>query len=292
MAKSMTGYGRAQEILSGRDITAEIKSVNHRFFEASVRVPRAYSFLEEKIRQHVQNAVSRGKLEVNITIFTTADGDSGLEVNMALARDYAEALTKMAEELDIRNDLSTAVIARMPDVFTIRREVTDEEALWNDVRDQVTAALDNYNRMRQTEGDRMAQDIRSRAALIRDRLTAVEAQAKDRLQNYREKLAQRMKNVLENTAIDENRILLEAALYADKSAIDEETVRLNSHLDQLDQILSSGEPIGRKLDFLVQEINREVNTIGSKAADFDIQSVVVDIKAEIEKIREQIQNIE
>lgn len=292
MINSMTGYGRAQDTVNGREITAEVRAVNHRYFEISTRVPRAYSYLEEKIRALVQGCVSRGKMEVALTIMSVDGGDAEIELNMNMAKGYAEALERMAQELKLRSDVGVLGIARMPEVFNVKRVVPDEEQLWVDVKSVLDHAMENFCAMRAAEGQKMADDIKNRLDDVRRCIEEIEKQSEPRLDRYREKLETRMKTVLEATNIDENRILLEAALYADKSAIDEETVRLRSHLDQFDTIIKADEPVGRKLDFLVQEINREVNTIGSKAADYDITSVVVDMKADIEKIREQIQNIE
>lgn len=292
MINSMTGYGRAQETVGGREITAEVRSVNHRYFEVSVRVPRSYSYLEEKVKAYVQQGVSRGKLEVGLTIQSAGGSDSEIELNMDIAKGYAEAFGRMADQLALQNDAGAAAIARMPEVFNVRRVVPDEEQLWQDVSEVLAAAMARFCAMRAAEGKKLLADITSRLAAIRDRIGDIEQLSAPRLEKYREKLAARMQQVLETTGIDDSRILLEAALYADKTAVDEETVRLRSHLDQFDEVVKADEPVGRKLDFLVQEINREVNTIGSKAADYGITSIVVDIKADIEKIREQIQNIE
>ena len=292
MVNSMTGYGRSQQTLGGRDILVEIRSVNHRYFELSVKVPRAFLFLEDKIKAAAQNRVSRGKIEVNVTILNLEQSDAQIELNMDLARGYYEAVENISKELGVTNGANASIIARMPDVFNVRRTVPDEEETWRDVGAVLDEALGNFCAMRAAEGERLKNDIEDRLKFISKKVTEVEEQSGNRLDRYREKLTARMQTVLENTEIDESRILLEAALYADKSAIDEETVRLRSHLKQFDEIFKSDIPVGRKLDFLVQEINREVNTIGSKAGDFDITSTVVDLKSEIEKIREQIQNIE
>lgn len=292
MINSMTGYGRAQDTVNGREITAEIRSVNHRYFEVSARVPRAYSYLEEKIKALVQAGMSRGKAEAALTVISAEGSDTEIELNMDAAKGYAEAMEKLADQLGLRNDAGTAAVARMPEVFNVRRAVPDEEQLWVDVKSVFDRAMDNFLAMRAAEGKRLLDDIKGRLDDIRARIDEIETQSAPRLDKYRERLAARMQTVLESTDIDESRILLEAALYADRSAIDEETVRLRSHLDQFDAIVQAKEPVGRKLDFLVQEINREVNTIGSKAADYGITAIVVDLKADIEKIREQIQNIE
>jgi TIGR00255 family protein len=292
MINSMTGYGRAGQVLGGRDISVEVRSVNHRYFEFAVRSPRTFSYLEEKIKQTVQARVSRGKIEVLLTVINVDVADADIELNMPLAKSYAEALARISLELGVPNEAGAGAIARFPDVFTMKRAVPDEEQVWVDVKQVLDEALDKYCEMRSTEGKKLREDILERLNVIGGKVGQVETQASSRLDSYREKLGERMKAVLENVEIDESRILLEAALYADKSAIDEETVRLRSHLSQFDAIFASDVPVGRKLDFLVQEMNREVNTIGSKANDIDITAAVVDMKAEIEKIREQIQNIE
>jgi len=292
MVNSMTGYGRSQQTLGGRDISVEIRSVNHRYFELSAKIPRVFLFLEEKIKSSIQSKVSRGKIEVNVTMVNLEQADAQIELNMDVARGYAEAMERMSKDLGIANGSNSGTIARMPEVFNVRRAVPDEEETWHDVHVVLDAALESFCSMRAVEGERLKHDIESRLKYIAEKITEIESQSENRLGRYREKLFTRMQTVLENTAIDENRILLEAALYADKAAIDEETVRLRSHLDQFSEIFKSDIPVGRKLDFLVQEINREVNTIGSKTGDFDITSIVVDLKSEIEKIREQIQNIE
>ena len=292
MINSMTGYGRSGQVLNGRDISIEVRSVNHRYFEFAVRSPRTFSYLEDKIKQTVQAKVSRGKIEVSLTVINVDVADTDIELNMPLAKSYTEALAKISLELGVPNEAGAGAIARFPDVFSVRRVVPDEEQVWVDIKQVLDEALKNYCDMRSIEGEKLRTDIVERLGTIDSKVEQVEAQATTRLETYREKLSERMKAVLENVDIDESRILLEAALYADKSAIDEETVRLRSHLSQFDGIFASDVPVGRKLDFLVQEMNREVNTIGSKANDIDITAAVVDMKAEIEKIREQIQNIE
>ncbi len=292
MINSMTGYGRAQSIRNGRDISVELRAVNHRYFELVARVPRSFSYLEDKIKSLVQTRVSRGKIEVGLIIVNAESCDIQIELNMELARSYNAALTRIAEELHLSSDASANSISKFPDVFSVKRIVPDEEAVWMDVRAVLEPALEQFCAMRAAEGEKLREDVAKRLGYIAQRIAEIEQQTAPRLERYRERLAQRMQTILENTEIDENRILLEAALYADKSAIDEETVRLRSHLAQFETICASGEPVGRKLDFLIQEINREINTIGSKAGDLEITGAVVDIKAEIEKIREQVQNIE
>jgi len=292
MLKSMTGYGRANGALSGRDITAEVRSVNHRYFEVSMRYyPRAYSYLEERLKQAVQASISRGKIEVNLTVLDIDTG-SAIEINMGLARGYIEAIRRLNTELGVEGAPTVSILTRFPDIFAVKGGEVDENAVWRDVSSVLADALTHFNEMRAAEGGRMRDDMEMRLQSIEDAVRQIEDGMAGRLERYREKLTARMKQVLENTSFDENRILLEAALYADKSCVDEETVRLHSHIEQFRSFLDSETPVGRKLDFLVQEMNREANTIGSKAGDLGITQIVVDIKADIEKIREQIQNIE
>ena len=292
MVNSMTGFGRAQEIRNGREITVELRSVNHRYLEVNARVPRAYSFIEDRLKPVLSGRVSRGKVDIGISIVTQQEAGEKIELNLEVARGYADALRRLGEELGVPNEVTAIQLARFPDVFMVLKDLPDEEQIWEDVQIVLNRALDRSCAMRSTEGCKLEEDLLSRLDTIETWIGEIEKESEPRLERYREKLYGRMRAVLEEKTIDEGRILLEAALFADKSAVDEETVRLRSHLSQFRTILRSGEPVGRKLDFLIQEINRETNTIGSKANDLDITSVVVDMKAEIEKIREQVQNIE
>lgn len=292
MINSMTGFGRANETIDGYDIFVEMRSVNHRYLEVSVRVPRSYSFLEETLRQYLLEYISRGKVEVNIQIWQINKNDVVIEPNMPIAKGYADALRCISEELDIRYDAGVTTISRFPDVFSITAAKPDEEKISEYTLTVMRNALSSFSEMREHEGKRLIDDILTRLDFIEENVTFIENEVSDRLDEYRQKLTLRMKEILATHEVDENRILLEAAILADKSAVDEETVRLNSHIKQFREILKSSEPVGRKLDFLLQELNREINTIGSKSNDFDLASKVVDIKAEIEKIREQVQNIE
>ncbi len=291
MVNSMTGFGRAQDTRNGREITVELRSVNHRFLEVNTRVPRAYSFIEDKLKPVLNGRISRGKVDVGVTIVTSS-ADETVELNLEIAKSYADALNRIAEELKVPNEVTAMQIARFPDVFTVVKEQPDEAQIWSDVSEVLDAALDGYCAMRAAEGKKLEEDLLARLDVIEAAISEIEKESETRLERYRDKLFTRMKSVLDDTDIDESRILLEAAVFADKSAVDEETVRLRSHLAQFRQILRADEPMGRKLDFLIQEINRETNTIGSKANDLDITTVVVELKAEIEKIREQVQNIE
>ncbi len=298
MIRSMTGYGRAQQIIDGRDILVEIKAVNHRFFEFSVRAPRAYGYLEEKLKSFIQGSVSRGKVEVNVTITTLEGSDAKVVINHELAASYVKELRALAASLEQReglsvvDDLSLSALSRFSDIFTVSKELPEEETIWQSVKTVAQSALDSFVAMRETEGMRLKEDILSRLAFISDAVKKVEARSPQTVAEYRERLYQKMCEILQDKNIDESRLLTEAAIYADRVCVDEETVRLHSHLAQFAQLLDAGGQTGRKLDFLVQEMNREANTIGSKAQDVEIARVVVDIKAEIEKIREQIQNIE
>lgn len=292
MIRSMTGYGRSQQIIGGRDISVEIKSVNHRFFEFSTRVPRAYGYLEEKMKSFVQSKVSRGKIDVNLTIFTLEGKESEVEVNHSLAKGYVDALRGIAQDLDLKDDLSLSSISRFSDIFSVRKAVEDEEIIWRDVQLVAQEAVSKFIQMREVEGKRMKADVLQKLHRIEEVVSQIEEKAPQTVAHYRERLTNKMKEILDDKNIDEQRILLEAAIYSEKIAVDEETVRLRSHLKQFYSLLETENAVGRKLDFLVQELNRETNTIGSKAQDVEITAMVVEIKSEIEKIREQIQNIE
>lgn len=292
MVKSMTGYGRHQELIDGMDITVEIKSVNHRYFDFSSRTPRTYGFLDEKLKSYVQSRVSRGKIECYASVNNLEDDSVIVEVNKSLAKGYVDAYKAISEEFGIENNVNAGQIARFSDVLVIRKEEADEEKIWNAVKAVAEKAVDKFIAMRETEGEKLRDDIVSRAELILSRVEYVEKRSPETVKEYTEKLLARMKEVLGDVSVDETRILTEAAIYADKIAVAEETVRLRSHIDQLKDFFNSEEAIGRKMDFLVQEINREANTIGSKASDVEIARCVLDIKSEVEKIREQVQNIE
>ncbi len=292
MIHSMTGYGRAVQTLRGREITVELRSVNNRFLDCSVKLPRLFGYAEEAVKQKVKESVSRGKVDVFINIRSTGEEEVHIGLNKPVLEGYLKALNTMVEEYGVRNDVSTATLSRLPDVFVVEKAEEDEAQNVADILAVVREAIDAYNLMRRTEGANMEADLRSRAATILSYVEQVEQRSPVTLQEYRRRLENKMREVLENTNIDESRILTEAAVYADKIAVDEETVRLRSHFAQLDSLLTAGGPIGRKLDFLLQEMNRETNTIGSKGNDIQQARTVVEIKSELEKIREQIQNIE
>ncbi len=292
MIRSMTGYGRQQKTIDGMNITVEIKSVNHRYFEFSSRVPRTYGFLDEKIKSYVQSRVARGKIECYVQIEELEAEDCIVEINHSLASGYYNALKELADRYQLKNDISVSLLSRYTDIFSVHKADADEEKIWNAVRDVLSDAVDAFVAMREVEGAKLREDILSRCVTILDSVAFVEERSPQTVKEYNDKLLARINEVLADVHVDEQRILTEAAIYADKVAVAEETVRLRSHIEQLRNFMESEEAIGRKTDFLVQEINREANTIGSKAQDVEIAKRVIAVKAEVEKIREQVQNIE
>lgn len=295
MIKSMTGYGRGEMTLNGRKITVEVRSVNNRYLDCSVKMPRAYIFAEDAIKSHVQSVISRGKVDVFIALDNAGLDDVSVVLNRSVADSYFNALREMAEtygEENIRNDISISLLARFPDVFVVEKAQEDLEVIAADLCAVLDAALADFDAMRTREGEKLAEDILSRVNTIEKLTEIVEERSPQTVAEHRAKLEAKMREILENTQIDEARLLTEAAIFADKVAVDEELVRLRSHFNQVRDYLGTGGAVGRKLDFLIQEFNREANTIGSKCNDIAISRHVVDIKAEIEKIREQIQNIE
>ena len=293
MIKSMTGYGRARQMLNKRDIMVEVRSVNNRYLDCTVKMPRMYVFAEDAIKSHVQQAVSRGKVDVFITVDASAADVAKVSVNRELAAQYASAMGELAEVCGSGAwRVTPEMLARFPDVLTVTKADEDLEAVSADLCTVLEEALAAYNDMRAVEGRKLAEDISGRLDNIEAYTAQVEARSPETVSEYRQKLTARMQEVLQSTSIDEQRILTEAAIYADKVAVDEETVRLRSHVAQLRTMLESDEPMGRKMDFLIQEVNRESNTIGSKCNDVAIANVVVGLKAEVEKMREQVQNVE
>lgn len=292
MIRSMTGYGRGQQLLHGRSITVEIRSVNHRYFEFSCRTPRGCAFLEDRLKRTLQQAISRGKVEVSLTLQTVESRGGAVAVDHALAGQYLTALRALAAEYGLTDDLTLSAVARLPDLFTVCRGEEDEEELADDVLSVLQEALDRFVAMREAEGERLRADVLSRLLVLEEHLAFVEERSPQTVAEYRARLTAKLNELLGGAVADEARILTEAAIVADRLAVDEETVRLHSHIAQLRGILDCAEPVGRKLDFLVQEMNRETNTIGSKCSDTAIAGHVVEMKSEIEKIREQIQNIE
>ena len=292
MIKSMTGYGRAVETVNGREFTVELRSVNNRYLDCSVKLPRSVSFAEEAVKQAVKASVSRGKVDVFISVKSENSDDTKISLNASVLVGYLSAMRRMVTEFGVRDDISVSTVSRLPEVFTVEKPEVDEEQLKADLMSVVAKALEGYDAMRVTEGRALDADLRSRGNTIAELVSQVEAGNGQTVIDYRTRLENKLKEVLANTAIDESRILTEAAIFADKVAVDEETVRLRSHLQQMNTMLTAGGAVGRKLDFLLQEMNREANTIGSKCTDVRLARIVVDIKAELEKIREQTQNIE
>ena len=292
MIRSMTGYGRAVMTLNGREITVEVRSVNNRFLDCSIKLPRAFSYAEDAVKQKIKEQVSRGKVDVFISVNTTAGENVKISLNRPVLEGYLEALRTIAADYGVREDISATSLARFPEVFLLEKPEEDEAQNTADIVAVAQQAVSAYNAMRETEGAALAADLRAHAAIILSYVEKVEARSPVTVAEYRSRLENKLREVLESTTIDEGRILTEAAIFADKVAVDEETVRLRSHLNQLESLLQNGGAIGRKLDFLLQEMNREANTIGSKGNDLEQTRNVVEIKAELEKIREQIQNIE
>lgn len=292
MIRSMTGYGRSQAIQNGYDISVEIKSVNHRYFEFSSRITRSYAFLEDKIKTYLKSRVARGKIECFVQIMEIDTVAASVALNKSLAQGYLQALSELESEFGLRNDVSVMQVARFPEVLNVKKAEADEDAVWEAVQPVVAEAVERFIAMRETEGEKLKEDVLSRADTILEHVAVIEERSPQTVKEYTQKLRERIQEVLEDKTVDEARILTEAAIFADKVAVAEETVRLRSHIAQLHEMLDSDEAVGRKLDFLVQEMNREANTTGSKCQDVSITKHVLEIKSEIEKIREQIQNIE
>lgn len=292
MVISMTGYGRGELTAQGRNITVEIKSVNNRYFDCSVRIPRVYLFLEEKIKSLLQQDVARGKIDVYITLDGQETAPAQISINRAMAEGYCNAYAQLSELFQIPNDLSSSILANLPEVLVLEKTPEDVDSIGEDILSVVKIAMEDFGRMRRNEGEKLRLDLLEHSATIEDLLEKIELRSPDSIREYEERLMLRMKEVLGNQSFDENRILTEVALFSDKVSVAEETVRLRSHLAQLREMLEDGGAIGRKIDFLIQEFNRETNTIGSKCSDIELSRYVVDMKAEIEKMREQTQNIE
>lgn len=278
--------------MDGKTIIVEIKSVNHRYYEFTSRVPRSCGYLDEKLKSFIQGQVSRGKIDVGVSIQSDGVSDEKIEVNSEVAKGYITALRSANEELGLEDDLTLSRIMRLPDIFDVKKIEEDEETVWNEVKLVAEKALERFIAMREAEGEKMREDILSRLDYITGLVEKIEKKSPETTEKYRKKLFDKISEVLKDTNVDEQRILTEAAIFSEKTAVDEETVRLRSHINQCREMLSMNEAVGRKLDFLIQEFNREANTIGSKCQDIEITKVVVDLKSEIEKIREQVQNIE
>ncbi len=292
MPRSMTGYGRAVKTFEKREVTVEIKAVNHRFFEFSARTPRQYNFLEERLKKLFSAEINRGKVEAYVSVTSVGDPDETVEPNTEVIKSYVDALRSVGETVSLNDDLSLSHLLRIPDAFTVRKVEEDEEELWEDVRQTAEEALAAFVSMRTAEGEKLRSDIMRKLDEIEADVAEVSVRSPEVTVQYRDRLYSKLKELLEEKNIDEQRILTEAAIFADKTAVDEEIVRLRSHISQYREILSLSEPIGKRLDFLIQEFNREVNTIGSKCNDLAITKLVLEMKGIVEKIREQIQNIE
>ena len=292
MVRSMTGFGRAKNQINGFDVTVEIKSVNHRYFEFSLRIPRSYNFLEEKIKNFLSQKISRGKVEVSILIDDLNQNSTVVEINREYADAYIKALADLSKQYKIKNDLKVSTLALNSEMFKVRRVAVEDEVIEAAIMPVLEEAVENFISMRSVEGERLLKDVISRTESILSKVGFVEARSPETVTAYKEKITQKIKEMLSDNTVDEQRVLTEVAIFADKVAVAEETVRLRSHIKQFNSLLLSDEAVGRKLDFIVQEMNREANTIGSKAQDIEIAHTVVDIKSEIEKIREQIQNME
>ncbi len=292
MIKSMTGYGSAKGSVDGLEITVELKSVNNRFLDCSVRMPRSFLFAEETVKAAVQKHISRGKVDVFVSVDSSQAGDMAVKVNEPLLKGYMEALQHIAEEYALPNDLSAVTLSRFPDVLVVEKKEVDAEAITEGIKEITERALHDFDAMRLREGEKLREDVLNRLAVIEGLVSTIERESPKTVAEYKARLEQKITEVLGSSEFDESRVLTEVALFADRIAVDEETVRLRSHMAQLTTMINGHSPIGRKIDFLIQEFNREANTTGSKCQNSDIAHVVVDLKSEIEKIREQIQNIE
>ncbi|CDA72788.1 putative uncharacterized protein [Ruminococcus sp. CAG:579] len=292
MLRSMTGFGRERAAFEEREILVEIRSVNHRFYEFTARTPRAYGYLDEKLKSLLGGKITRGKVEVSVYIYNKEGVNADITVNKEIAHGYLDALRAAAPELEVEDDLKLSDIMRLPDLFTVVKTQENEEQVWEQVKQTAERALEKFVEMREVEGVKMHDDIASRLGFIEQMVKSVEERSPKVNDLYREKLYAKLTELLKDRNIDDSRVLTEAAIFSEKTAVDEETVRLHSHIAQFRTLINSSEPVGRKLDFLVQEMNREVNTTGSKCSDLEITKTVVDLKSEIEKIREQIQNVE
>lgn len=292
LVKSMTGYGRFEGVFGNKRVMAEIRSVNHRYAEYNIRIPRYYGFLEEKVRGVVSDCISRGKVDVTIIMESYGDTDKQVVLNEPLAENYIESLRYLREKLKLADDISVSTVAHFSDIFLVERKEEDAEEIWQAVLAALRPALEQFMAMRKREGARLYEDLKSRSKVLLEMVKAIEQRSPECVFEYRQKLEARLREMLEGANIDESRLLTEAAIFADKIAVNEETVRIKSHLAELESVLDAEEPAGRKLDFVIQELNREINTISSKANDLTVAKMVIAFKAELEKMREQVQNIE
>ncbi|MBQ6847365.1 MAG: YicC family protein [Clostridia bacterium] len=292
MVRSMTGFGRAVESINGLNITVEIKSVNHRYFEFNSRLSRAYQFAEDALKSLCAEKITRGKIELSVFVEDNTEKGTTIEINRQYAGAYISALRSLAKEYKIKDDLKLSALVGNPELLTVRKTALEDEVVIEALKTVTLSALESYNTMRETEGEKLKADVLSRAETILSKVEFVESRSPETVKAYRERIEEKMRELLGSATVDQQRLITETAIFADKVAVDEETVRLRSHISQLKAMLESDTATGKKLDFLIQEMNREANTIGSKSQNVEIAHTVVDIKAEIEKIREQIQNIE
>lgn len=290
--RSMTGYGRSEMNVEGMEISVEIKSVNHRFADYNIRVPRYYGFMEEAVKKHLQQYISRGKVDVYVSISDKNDDSKVITLNSALAEGYINAMRELVEKYGVKDDISAASLSRFSDIFDVEYKEEDEETIFGRVVPVLEAATEQFISMRKREGEKLTEDMLMRKGIIEEKLAKVEQLAPNTVDDYKEKLEARIAELMDGITIDESRVMTEIAIFADKLCVTEETVRLHSHLKEFEHILSQDEAAGRRLDFLLQEMNREVNTMGSKCNDLEIGRCVVDMKTELEKIREQLQNLE
>ena len=292
MIKSMTGYGRNEMVIAGKKISCEIKSVNHRYSDYTVKVPRYYGFMEDRVRSYISEFISRGKVDVYISIESYDTADKEIKLNTGLAQSYINALYELRDKFNLKDDISVMTVARNTEIFKSEKIEEDEEELWNTVLQVLEPAVRDFVAMREREGERIKEDLCERVEYMKKLSLKIDEYSEQSVSEYKDRLYSKIKEILEDRTVDESRILTEVAIFADKVAVNEETVRLQSHYNEFYEIISKNEPAGRKLDFLIQEINREVNTTGSKACNIDIAKIVVELKGEIEKLREQVQNIE
>lgn len=292
MIRSMTGFGRCEKTVNNYDISVEIKAVNHRYADYNIKLPRVYNFLEEDVKKYLQQYIVRGKVDVYLTIYKELDDSKEIVLNEALAESYVKALKRIAERFDVRDDISVSSVARFNDVFDIKHTEEDEEIVRNSVIEVLGEALSGFIAAREREGQKLATDMIARVDLIRNEVIKIEKIAPDTVIEHKNNIEQRIRDLLGDVSVDENRLLTETAIYADKLSVNEEIVRLKCHLEEFDRIMEKGDAVGRRLDFLLQEMNRETNTIGSKCNNLEISNIVINIKSELEKVREQLQNLE
>ena len=292
MIRSMTGFGRCEKTVNNYDISVEIKAVNHRYADYNIKLPRVYNFLEEEVKKYLQQYIVRGKVDVYMTIYKELDDSKEIVLNEVLAESYVKALKLIAEKFDVRDDISVSSVARYNDIFDVKHSEEDEETIKTSVLEVLGEALCGFIAAREREGQKLATDMIGRVALIKDDVCKIEKIAPDTVIEHKNNIEQRIRDLLGDVAVDENRLLTETAIYADKLSVNEEIVRLKCHLDEFDRIMDKGDAVGRRLDFLLQEMNRETNTIGSKCNNLEISNIVNNIKSELEKVREQLQNVE